>query len=218
MNVSRCPNAHFDIQLVIDQFPELINSLFINNMVQQEYYENLKYLNLQKCDKLTSEDLIILIKQAGVHFDLETFLDEDNLPGKNSDLMTNDVVKAISESKPFIKRFIDENVKGPDREYFNFNIRKFRQVDYGINYLIEVNVAILTDYDDYIQHYSSFLTFESLQNILELAQDGNTEIISQMKNVSRLDLSQNKFIYNQRYIARIYDALDQWQSKYHLVL
>ena len=196
----------------------MVNSLFIANMVQQEYFDKLETLNLNKCDSLASEDIILIIQQIGEDFDIESLIEEEFLPGGNTSLVTNEVIKAISRSKPFKKKFIQDNLEDEDeRTYFNFNIRMFRLVDYGINYLIEENVARLTDYDDYIMHYSSFLTFESLQIILKLANSGNKEILLQLKNVSKFDLSQNKFIFNQRKKDRIYDALDHFQSKYHFV-
>ena len=52
LNISRSPNPYFKIQYLLDDFGKMIDSHFVKNMVQQEYFENVETINLEKCEKL----------------------------------------------------------------------------------------------------------------------------------------------------------------------
>ena len=45
---------------------------------------------------------------------------------KNTELVTNDLLKAIVNTPAFNKKFVLENSANEDREFFAFDIRKFR--------------------------------------------------------------------------------------------
>ena len=224
LNIVRNPNPDFYIQGLLDDFGEKIDSLFIKNIVQQDYFENLNNLILTNCKRLTTGDLLTIIKASHEDFDLESFIKPENLPNNNnSDLITNEVVKAISQSAYFQKKFIDENTDDDDRVYFDFNIRLYRQIDYGINHFIEHNVAPIEDYDDYLQNFSFYLSFKSLSMINKI-YEGNANrwdvqsLKEQLGHVTKLDLSQNKQIYNTSFKSRLTDAFESFQNQYNLNL
>jgi hypothetical protein len=69
--------------------------------VQQDYFEGLEQLDLKNCKRLNTGDLLTIIKASHEEFDLESFIKPENLPNSNSDLVTNEVLKAISQSTSF---------------------------------------------------------------------------------------------------------------------
>lgn len=224
LNIARSPNPDFQIQVLLDDFGDKIDSIFIRNMVQQDYFENLNFLNLRQCKILKTEDLLTIIKASHEEFDLELFIKPEYLPNSNSDLITNEVLKAISQSPFFIKKFITDNSeKDEERSYFDFNIKLYRQIDYGINYLIEQNVAPIEDYDDYLNNLAYNLSLKSLDMIHKIYNKGdNREDVKllkhQLDHVTKLDFSQNKQIYNTSFKSRLLDALDGFQNQHNLNL
>ena len=225
LNIARSPNPNFDIQSLLDDFGDKIDSLFIRNMVQQDYFEEIPNLILKNCKRLTTLDLLTIIKACHEDFDLESFILPENLPNSNSDLVTNEVIKAISQSQAFYKKFLDpeNNPDDENRISFAFDIRLYRQIDYGINYLIENNVAPLEDYDDYLQNFSFFLSFKSICMINKIAEKGDNRydvqtLKEQLNHVKKLDFSQNKQIYNTSFKSRLADAFESFQNQNNLNL
>lgn len=115
LNIARNSNPEFNIQSLIDEFAEIIDKNFIRVLVQQEYFDGMEKINISNCLKLKSDSLINIIQACGEKFDLEAFIDVENLPGGKAHLVNNDVLKAISESKSFKKNFIEDNPPAPAR-------------------------------------------------------------------------------------------------------
>ena len=223
LNIARSPNPYFKIQVLLDDFGDKIDSLFVKNMVQQDYFENLESLKLTDCKRLNTGDLLTIIKASHENFDLEKFIVPENLPYKNPDLITNEVLKAISQSAYFMKYCVNENTDDDLRYRFTFDIRAYRQVDYGINYLIEQDAAPIDDYDDYLQNFAYYLSHKSLAMVNTICQKNpNREDVKnmqdQLSHVKKLDFSQNKQIYNTSFKLRLTDAFESFQNAHNLNL
>lgn len=72
--------------------------------------------------------MILIIKNSGKDFDIEKFIEEKNLPNEDTNVITNEIIKVISESrffKEYFQRLNSEN--SAFRRYFNFDIRRFEK-------------------------------------------------------------------------------------------
>lgn len=49
--------------------------------------------------------MILIIKNSGKDFDIEKFIEEKNLPNEDTNMITNEIIKAISESRFFKENF-----------------------------------------------------------------------------------------------------------------
>ena len=257
--LSLSSNENFHIQGLINDFAEMITSSFVKNMVQQPYFRkicksqntdkgkeaSIASLNLSKCVGLKDDDLCVIIRTSHPDFDLEEFIKKDNLPNKDINLVTNNVLKTITKSAYIQKHYCKESSPFTDFKRFSFDVSKYPKVDYAINDLIQAHASQIRYYAVYLQNYTAYLSSGSLRimrndirnykifnvNMMnkhklkdELIKDvsilynDEEKIFDLLLKIKVLKFSQNKFIYDPSFETSLKGAFVNFQNQNDLNL